>query len=41
VMDDIDGRPRSGKLDIGAEEMGPGMPKYGLLTEKDVGPLAP
>jgi poly(beta-D-mannuronate) lyase len=41
VMDDADGRPRSGKFDVGAEELGNGMAKFGLLTEKDVGPLAP
>jgi poly(beta-D-mannuronate) lyase len=41
VTEDADGRPRMGKLDIGAEELGPGPAKYGLLTEKDVGPLAP
>ena len=40
-MDDIDGRPRSGKLDIGAEELATASRKYGLLTEKDVGPMAP
>jgi hypothetical protein len=41
VVDDIDGRPRMGKLDIGAEETGGGPAKWGLLTEKDVGPFAP
>ena len=41
VMDDADGRPRSGKFDVGAEELGNGMAKFGLLTEKDVGPMAP
>jgi hypothetical protein len=41
VLDDIDGRPRTGKPDIGAEELSGTAGKFGLLTEKDVGPLAP
>jgi poly(beta-D-mannuronate) lyase len=41
VMDDIDGRPRTGKADIGAEELSQVAGKFGLLAEKDVGPLAP
>jgi poly(beta-D-mannuronate) lyase len=41
VTDDIDGRPRMGKFDLGAEEMSAGPGKFGLLSEKDVGPLAP
>jgi hypothetical protein len=40
VMDDADGRPRM-KHDVGAEEMSTTMAKYGLLTAKDVGPMAP
>jgi hypothetical protein len=40
VMEDIDGRPRS-KADVGAQELSPAPAKYGLLTEKDVGPDAP
>ena len=40
VMEDIDGRPRTGKPDVGAQELA-APAKYGLLTEKDVGPVAP
>jgi hypothetical protein len=39
VTDDITGRARS-KPDIGAEEVSPEMPLYGLLGEGDVGPMA-
>jgi len=40
LTEDIDGRPRS-KPDIGAQELSSAPAKYGLLTEKDVGPDAP
>jgi hypothetical protein len=40
LMEDIDGRPRS-KADVGAQELSTAPAKYGLLTEKDVGPAAP
>ena len=39
-MDDIDGSARSGKLDVGADELQMG-PLKAPLTEKDVGPMAP
>jgi poly(beta-D-mannuronate) lyase len=41
VVDDIDGNPRSGKLDIGADELVSEGAQRGPLTEKDVGPLSP
>jgi len=42
VMDDIDGRARDdGKPDVGALEVSPQAPKFGLLSEADVGPMAP
>jgi hypothetical protein len=41
VPDDIDGNPRTGKLDIGADELTGEGQQRGPLTEKDVGPLAP
>jgi poly(beta-D-mannuronate) lyase len=41
VMDDIDGTPRSGKLDVGADEFQLGGTKKAPLTTKDVGPMAP
>jgi hypothetical protein len=41
VMDDIDGNPRSGKLDVGADEFQLGGTKKEPLTTKDVGPMAP
>jgi hypothetical protein len=40
ITDDIDGRPRV-KPDIGAQEVSDTPAKWGLLTEKDVGPEAP
>jgi poly(beta-D-mannuronate) lyase len=40
ITDDIDGKPRS-KADVGAYEVGTAAPKFGLLEETDVGPLAP
>jgi poly(beta-D-mannuronate) lyase len=41
VMDDIDGTPRSGKLDVGADEFQLGGTLKVPLTTKDVGPMAP
>jgi poly(beta-D-mannuronate) lyase len=41
VMDDIDGNPRSGKLDVGADEFQLGGTLKAPLTTKDVGPMAP
>jgi hypothetical protein len=40
VMDDILGRPRM-KADVGANEWSTAPAKYGLITEADVGPMAP
>jgi hypothetical protein len=40
LTEDIDGRPRM-KADVGAQELSDAPAKYGLLTEKDVGPDAP
>ena len=40
VSDDIDLNPRS-EPDIGADEVVPGAPMRGPLTESDVGPFAP
>ena len=40
VTDDINGKPRN-KPDIGAEELSSAAAKFGLLTEADVGPMAP
>jgi poly(beta-D-mannuronate) lyase len=40
MTDDIDGRPRS-KADVGAMEVTDVAAKYGLVTEADVGPMAP
>jgi hypothetical protein len=42
VTSDIEGKPRAdGKPDVGAVEVSPATPKFGLLTEADVGPMAP
>jgi hypothetical protein len=41
VMDDLDGRGRDGKPDVGAQEVSVDKAKFGLLGEADVGPLAP
>jgi hypothetical protein len=42
VTDDIAGRSRGDKPDIGAEQpSSPDKPRYGLLGEADVGPMAP
>jgi hypothetical protein len=41
VMDDVTGRARTGTPDIGANELSTDAPKFGPLTEADVGPLAP
>jgi hypothetical protein len=40
VIDDIDGKPRT-KADVGANEVSSSPAKYGILTEADVGPMAP
>jgi hypothetical protein len=40
LTDDIDGRPRM-KADVGAQELSAAAARYGLLTQKDVGPDAP
>jgi hypothetical protein len=40
IMDDIDGKPRS-KADVGASEVSSSPPRFGILTESDVGPMAP
>jgi hypothetical protein len=40
VMDDIDGNARSGKLDVGADELQMGALKSPLTTA-DVGPMSP
>jgi hypothetical protein len=40
LLDDIDGKPR-GKPDVGADEWSEVAPKFGLLKESDVGPMAP
>jgi hypothetical protein len=41
LVDDIDGRPRAGKPDVGAAELSTAPAKFGLLKESDVGPMAP
>jgi hypothetical protein len=42
VTDDINGIPRSdGAPDVGANEVGPGPAKFGILSAADVGPMAP
>jgi len=41
LTDDIDGRPRVGKPDVGALEVSTAPAKFGLLKETDVGPMAP
>jgi hypothetical protein len=41
VSDDGDGRPRMGVPDIGAQEVTNAPALYGLLSEADVGPVAP
>jgi hypothetical protein len=41
VMDDLDGRGRDGKPDVGSQEVSMDQAKFGLLGEADVGPLAP
>lgn len=38
IKTDIDGQPRSGKLDVGADQAGSGAAKYRPLTAADVGP---
>jgi len=40
VTDDIDGKPRT-TPDIGADEVSPSAPVYGILSAADVGPMAP
>lgn len=41
VRDDIDGRKRTGRADVGAHESGASVAKRAPLTPADVGPLAP
>jgi hypothetical protein len=41
VTEDIEGKPRSDPPDVGANEASPEPAHFGLLTEADVGPLAP
>lgn len=41
VTDDINGIPRGAKLDVGAQQVGEGMPRRKVLTIADVGPMAP
>jgi hypothetical protein len=40
LTDDIDGKPRAAP-DVGADEFSPAPAQYGLLSETNVGPLAP
>jgi hypothetical protein len=37
----VNGQPRTGKLDIGADELSTAPSLYGPLEPKDVGPDAP
>jgi hypothetical protein len=41
ITEDIDGKPRTGKPDVGADEVSSSPPRYGVLKETDVGPMAP
>jgi hypothetical protein len=41
ITDDIDGKPRTGKPDVGADEVSSSPPRFGVLKESDVGPMAP
>jgi hypothetical protein len=42
VMEDLEGKARKdGKPDVGALEVSPDPARFGLLTEADVGPMAP
>jgi hypothetical protein len=41
ITDDIDGKPRSGKPDVGADEVSSSPARYGVLQASDVGPMAP
>lgn len=38
IKTDIDGQPRTGKLDVGADQAGSGKARYRPLTATDVGP---
>jgi poly(beta-D-mannuronate) lyase len=41
VMDDVNGQPRSGKLDVGADELSMSPELYHPLMPADVGPASP